>query len=126
MALRVAHGVEGLVDCARLAALSDLVARESGRPLPVQKPVVGAAAFLHASGIHCAGQLRDEQCYEAFGPTLVGRERPAFVLGGQTGGAALREAEAGVHAGEALVGHLHAGVELADVAEALARLAEDA
>lgn len=92
MALRVAHGVEGLVDCSRLAALSDLVARESGRPLPLQKPVVGAAAFLHASGIHCAGQLRDEQCYEAFGPTLVGRDRPAFVLGGQTGGAAVRAA----------------------------------
>jgi tryptophanyl-tRNA synthetase len=42
------------------------------------------------------------------------------------GGAALRATEAGVHAGEALVGHLHAGVELAEVADALARLAEDA
>ncbi|HEY0944762.1 MAG TPA: citramalate synthase [Opitutaceae bacterium] len=92
VALRVAHGVEGLVDCGRLAALSDLVAREAGRPLPLQKAVVGAAAFLHASGIHCAGQLRDEQCYEAFGPALVGRDRPAFVLGGQTGGAAVRAA----------------------------------
>ena len=39
---------------------------------------------------------------------------------------ASRAAEAGVHAGEALVGHLHAGVELAEVAEALRRLAEDA
>jgi tryptophanyl-tRNA synthetase len=44
----------------------------------------------------------------------------------QEGGAALRDAEAGVHVGEQLVGHLHAGVELAEVAEALARLAEDA
>jgi tryptophanyl-tRNA synthetase len=44
----------------------------------------------------------------------------------QEGGAALRHGEAGVHVGEQLVGHLHAGVELAEVAEALARLAEDA
>ena len=42
------------------------------------------------------------------------------------GGALLHEAEAGVHAGESLVGHLHAGVELGEVVEALARLAEDA
>jgi len=42
------------------------------------------------------------------------------------GGTLLHEAEAGVHAGESLVGHLHAGVELGEVVEALARLAEDA
>lgn len=30
MALKVAHGVDGVVDCAQLAALSDLVARVSG------------------------------------------------------------------------------------------------
>ena len=42
------------------------------------------------------------------------------------GGALLHEAATGVHAGEALVGHLHAGVELGEVVEALARLAEDA
>ena len=52
MALRVAHGVEELVDCGKLAALSDLVARAVDRPLHAQKPVVGAAAFLHESGIH--------------------------------------------------------------------------
>jgi tryptophanyl-tRNA synthetase len=44
----------------------------------------------------------------------------------QEGGATLRHGEAGVHVGEQLVGHLHAGVEFAEVAEALARLAEDA
>jgi len=42
------------------------------------------------------------------------------------GGALLHETETGVHAGESLVGHLHAGVELGEVVEALARLAEDA
>ncbi|KRA17638.1 tryptophan--tRNA ligase [Lysobacter sp. Root604] len=42
----------------------------------------------------------------------------------QEGGAALHRAEnAAVHAGEELIGHLHEGVELAEVAEALAQFA---
>jgi homocitrate synthase NifV len=89
MALRVTHGVDCFVDCTKFGALSDLVARAANRPLPAQKPVVGSAAFLHESGIHCSGQLRDERSYEAFAPTIVGRERPAFVLGTHTGGAAV-------------------------------------
>jgi homocitrate synthase NifV len=89
LALRIAHGVDVGVDSTRLGSLSDLVARATDRPLPVQKPVVGAAAFLHESGIHCSGQLRDERSYEAYSPTMVGRERPAFVLGNHTGGASV-------------------------------------
>ena len=92
MALRVAHGIDGLVNCSKLAALCDLVARASDRPLPAQKPVVGAAAFLHETGIHCAGLLRDERSYEAYSPTTVGRERPAFVFGSHTGGASIAAA----------------------------------
>lgn len=92
MALRVAHGVEGLVDCTQLTGLSRLVAEAAGRPLAREKPIVGAAAFLHESGIHCAGQLRDERCYEAFAPEEVGRDRPEFVLGSHTGGSAVRAA----------------------------------
>lgn len=92
MALRVVHGIDGLVTCSKLAALSDLVARASDRPLPAQKPVVGASAFLHETGIHCAGQLRDERSYEAYSPTMVGRERPGFVFGSHTGGASVAAA----------------------------------
>jgi homocitrate synthase NifV len=90
MALRIAHGIDVLSDGRQLAALSDLVGETSGRPVPLQKAVVGAAAFLHESGIHCAGQLRDPRCYETFSPDLVGRERPQFLLGSRTGGAAVR------------------------------------
>jgi tryptophanyl-tRNA synthetase len=44
----------------------------------------------------------------------------------QEGGAALRGAEAAaVHAGEELIGHLHEGVELAEVIEALAQFAAE-
>ncbi|MFT3869466.1 MAG: citramalate synthase [Nibricoccus sp.] len=89
VAMKVAHGVDELVDCAKLGTLSDLVARATGRPLPAQKPIVGASAFLHESGIHCSGMLRDERAYEAFSPELVGRERPDFILGSHTGSAAV-------------------------------------
>ncbi len=92
MALRVTHGVDCLVDCTKFGALSDLVARAANRPLPAQKPVVGTSAFLHESGIHCSGQLRDERSYEAFAPSIVGRERPAFILGSHTGGASVAAA----------------------------------
>ena len=45
----------------------------------------------------------------------------------QEGAAALRHLEGkGVHLGEQLIGQLHAGGELADVAEALAQFAENA
>lgn len=90
VALRVAYGLDGGFDCSGFAALSALVAAASGRVVPAQKPIVGAAAFLHESGIHCAGQLRDVRCYEAFAPELVGRARPEFILGSHTGAAAVR------------------------------------
>ncbi|MBI5380689.1 MAG: citramalate synthase [Opitutae bacterium] len=87
MALRIAHDLECGVATERFAALSALVARAAGRLVPPEKPVVGAAAFRHESGIHCAGLLRDRRSYEAFSPESVGQKRPAFVLGAKTGGA---------------------------------------
>lgn len=89
VALRVACGMDELVDCSKLGGLCDLVASASGRPVPAQKPVVGSSAFLHESGIHCSGMLRDERAYEAYPPGIVGRERPDFVLGSHTGSAAV-------------------------------------
>jgi homocitrate synthase NifV len=89
VALRVLHGVEAGIDPAQLPALSALVAAASGRAVAPAAPVVGATVFSHGSGIHCAGLLRDARSYEPFSPALAGRERPAFVLGAHTGGAAV-------------------------------------
>lgn len=92
MALKVAEGIDCGIDTCRLASLSSLVGRASRQPVPPQKPIVGSAAFLHESGIHCAGQLRDPRSYEAFDPTSVGRTPSEFVLGAHTGGAAVSAA----------------------------------
>jgi homocitrate synthase NifV len=89
MALQIALGVDCGVRPEHLSGLSALVARASGRSVPPEKPIVGAAAFRHESGIHCAGLLRDARSYEPFAPELVGRTRPDFVLGAHTGGAAV-------------------------------------
>jgi len=89
MALRVAHGIDCGFSPEKLAALSALVARASGRSVPPEKPVVGAAVFQHGSGIHCAGLLRDERSYEPFSPATVGRTRAEFELGVHTGGSAV-------------------------------------
>lgn len=91
MALMIVEGIDCGLDTTRLSTLSSLVAAASRREIPVQKPIVGAGAFLHESGIHCAGLLRDRRSYEVFDPRLVGVHAAAFVLGAQTGGAAVAE-----------------------------------
>jgi homocitrate synthase NifV len=98
MALRVGLKRESGIDTRGLSALSRCVAEASGRRLASAKPVTGEAAFLHESGIHCAGLLRDRSTYEAFSSDSVGRDAPAFLLGRHSGSAALRAAceEAGV------------------------------
>jgi len=75
---------------ARLAGLCRLVAERSGRAIPAGKPIVGQAAFLHESGIHCHALAQDRTTYEPFSPDLVGRDTVLFALGKHTGKAALR------------------------------------
>jgi homocitrate synthase NifV len=91
MALRVGCGIECGVESRGLSHLSRLVANASGRALPLAKPVTGQAAFLHESGIHCAGLLRDRATYEPFPSEHVGGV-PSFLIGGHSGGAALAHA----------------------------------
>jgi len=92
MALRVGMHIESGIDTRGLSAISRCVAEVSGRRLASGKPVTGDAAFLHESGIHCAGLLRDRATYEAFSSSEVGRDTPAFLLGRHSGSAALRAA----------------------------------
>jgi len=67
-----------------LAAVSRLVAEASGRPVPVNKPIVGEAIFTHESGIHVSGLLRDPRNYEALAPADLGRGH-RLVLGKHSG-----------------------------------------
>jgi len=91
MALKTGCGIDCLIDTRGFFQLSELVAAASGRSVHESKPVVGSAAFLHESGIHCAGLMRDRATYEAFPSRDIGREQSAFLIGRHSGASALAE-----------------------------------
>jgi homocitrate synthase NifV len=90
MALRHALQIHTGIDTRGLAALSAMVAHASGRPIAEDRPVTGRAAYLHESGIHCSGLLRDRRSYEPFAAEEVGRTTTGFVIGRHSGSAAIR------------------------------------
>jgi homocitrate synthase NifV len=89
MALSHLHGVDCGVDAASLTQVSMLVAKASGRPVPVNKPIVGENIFTHESGIHVSGILRDPANYQAMDPGRLGRSH-RLVLGKHSGAASVK------------------------------------
>ncbi|KAG4974197.1 hypothetical protein JHK87_031018 [Glycine soja] len=47
----------------------------SGMHLQPHKPLVGANAFVHASGIHQDGMLKHKGTYETISPEEIGHKR---------------------------------------------------
>jgi homocitrate synthase NifV len=90
MAARLTLKQDCGVDTRQLGGLSELVTRASGRPLDLDKPVVGETVFRHESGIHCSGLLADRETYEPFGAEEVGHTPTAMQLGHHSGGGLLR------------------------------------
>ena len=88
MSLRVQYGIERY-DVSHLTELSKLVEQYSGIPIPKTKPVVGANAFAHESGIHVAAVLENPMTYELFSPEMVGGKRE-IIIGKHTGSKALK------------------------------------
>ena len=68
----------------QLNRVSHLVAQASGRPVPVNKSIVGDGIFTHEAGIHVSGLLRDPRTYQAIDPASLGR-RHSIVLGKHSG-----------------------------------------
>ncbi|MEE6210579.1 2-isopropylmalate synthase [Salarchaeum sp. III] len=92
MALEGAYGVDTGIDTTYIRELADLVAEKSDIPIPANKPVVGANAFSHESGIHAAGIIENPATFETgvMDPSDVGGERE-LVLGKHTGTHSVRE-----------------------------------
>jgi homocitrate synthase NifV len=90
VALEVVNAVATGIVLDELPRLCQLVADCAARPLACDRPITGASAFSHESGIHVHAMLRDPRAYEPFGPSLVGRERAPFVLGKHSGLAAVK------------------------------------
>lgn len=72
-----------------LRELCQYVARVSGRPIPVNKPIVGQSIFQHESGIHVDGILKISDSFEPFPPETVGAQR-SIVIGKHTGSSAIQ------------------------------------
>jgi homocitrate synthase NifV len=77
------------ISMGRLAPLAELVSELAGRPIPVDKPLVGSSAFAHESGIHVDAILKSPETYEFVRPEALGKRR-VFVPGAYSGKAALR------------------------------------
>jgi methanogen homocitrate synthase len=75
-------------DLTEIPELSANVQKYTGIVMPATKPIVGANAFAHESGIHIAAILEDPATYEFVPPELLGLERQ-FILGKHTGKRAL-------------------------------------
>ena len=69
---------------------SRLVSRLMGIVVPPNKPIVGANAFAHSSGIHQDGVLKDRENFEIIDPRSVGWEESSIVLTARSGRHALR------------------------------------
>lgn len=103
MALKQIYGIKVGIKTDRLLELSRLVAQASRCAVPPWKAIVGENAFVHESGIHAAGVLKNPLTYEPFSPTEVGQQHRLV---------------AGKHSGRHLVSNLlqQRGVELDDEA----------
>ena len=111
VSLKLLHAIETGVDFRRLPAISERVARASGRQVAWQKSLVGEGVFTHEAGIHVDGLLKNRLNYQGIDPALLGREH-CVVLGKHSGGRAVAEvlARLGLEAGPR------------EVAEVLARI----
>ena len=91
--LKNLYGMETGADPRRFSALSELVARASGRPVSHQKSLVGSCVFTHESGIHVDGIIKDRLNYQGVDPEWFGRQHE-LVLGKHSGSKAVQQAYA--------------------------------
>jgi 2-isopropylmalate synthase len=92
MSLESLYGLDTGIDTTRIVELSRIVEEKSDIPVPANKPVVGANAFSHESGIHAAGVIENSDTFEpgVMTPEMVGAKRE-LVLGKHTGQHSVRE-----------------------------------
>jgi len=93
MAMRVRHDIMPFttgIDTTKIMNLSRRVAQVSGFPVQFNKAVVGKNAFLHESGIHQDGVLKNVQTFEIMRPEDIGLFAKNIAMGKHSGRAALR------------------------------------
>jgi len=89
-ALKYSAGVALAWDPIRLNTLCAMTSEASGRPVPLAKPVTGAMALRHESGIHVRSLLKNPLAYSAYPPSALGLAAHAFALGKHSGAAGVK------------------------------------
>lgn len=111
------YGLESFINTREISATSRLVSRITGVTVPDHKAIVGANAFMHASGIHQDGVLKDRETYEIIQPETIGVPRNLISLTARSGRHALQ------HCLEEL-GYKVEGDQLAEVYHRFLKLAD--
>jgi len=75
----------------KLWPTSHLVCQRTGIPVQPNKPIVGANAFAHSSGIHQDGMLKQRETFEIMTPQSVGVRESRIVLTSRSGRHALKK-----------------------------------
>lgn len=114
---RDSYGITSKINTKEIAATSRLVSRITGVPVPDHKAIVGANAFMHASGIHQDGVLKDRQTYEIIEPETIGVPQNTISLTARSGRHALKHRLAEL-------GYQVEGAQLDEVYQNFLRLAD--
>lgn len=73
------------IDTTQIYRSSRMIQTITGVPVAPTKPIVGANAFAHESGIHQHGVMNNKNTYEIMTPESVGIPQNAIVLGKHSG-----------------------------------------
>ncbi|GGW31141.1 2-isopropylmalate synthase [Gemmobacter lanyuensis] len=93
MALKVRNDIMPFqtgIDTTKIMNLSRKVSTVSGFPVQFNKAIVGKNAFLHESGIHQDGVLKNVETFEIMRPETIGLSAANIAMGKHSGRAALR------------------------------------
>lgn len=74
MALKTLYGIDVRIKTEKLPELAQLVSKYAGVPTPINKPIIGANAFKHESGIHAAGVIAHPSTYEPIPSEWLNRQ----------------------------------------------------
>lgn len=77
--------VETSINTREIFKTSRLVSQTTGMPIPANKAIIGRNAFLHESGIHQDGVLKERSTYEIMNPEMIGITGENLVLGKHSG-----------------------------------------
>ena len=79
------YNFEHKIDTTKISRTSKLVSSLTGVFIQPNKPIVGANAFAHESGIHQHGVLSEKTTYEIMSPESIGLTSNRMVLGKHSG-----------------------------------------